>query len=330
VSKILTQEEIDALLRNVSQGQSISTVDEPKERSSHLYDFKHPDRISKEQLRTLRTIHDGFARTFGTYLSTILRTMVDINLLSIDQVAYSEYMLALSVPSCIYVISSKNLKGSGILEIAPHFALMLVDRLLGGSGSRVDRVREITIIEQNILKRVIDKALVILNDSWHHIVPVNLYVESFESNPQFVQIAPASETAAVIFFEIVVRDMTLPLNICFPYFVLEPILQHLADESWMTLTRRRGSLTEIFDIKSRLQLTPLVLTAQLGQARIRLRDLLELRKGSVLALADRQDQELKIIINRRVKFWGVPGISNNRKAVKIMRRVSPYEEVIHE
>ncbi|MFH1010060.1 MAG: flagellar motor switch protein FliM [bacterium] len=330
MSKILTQEEIDALLRNVSQGQSVSAIEESKERSSHLYDFKHPDRISKEQLRTLRTIHDGFARTFGTYLSTSLRTMVDINLLSIDQVAYGEYMLALSVPSCIYVISSKNLKGSGILEIAPQFALMLVDRLLGGSGSRVDRVREITIIEQNILKRVVDKALVILNDAWHHIVPVNLYVESFESNPQFVQIAPASETAAVIFFEIVVRDMTLPLNICFPYFVLEPLLQHLADESWMALTRRRGSVQEVSDIRARLQLTPLVLTVQLGQTTIRLRDLLNLQQGSILALNERRDQELKIRVNGKVKFWAMPGTSNNRKAVKILRRVSPYEEVIHE
>ena len=105
MSKILTQQEIDALLSNVAQGQSIETIEEQKERPTHLYDFKHPDRISKDQLRTLRTIHDGFARTFGTYLSTNLRTMVDTNLLSIDQVAYSEYMLALSVPSCIYVIS---------------------------------------------------------------------------------------------------------------------------------------------------------------------------------------------------------------------------------
>ena len=329
MSKILTQEEIDALLRNVSQGQSVSAVEESRERPTHLYDFKHPDRISKEQLRTLRTIHDGFARTFGTYLSTILRTMVDINLLSIDQVAYSEYMLALSVPSCIYVISSKNLKGSGILEIAPQFALMLVDRLLGGSGSRVERVREITIIEQNILKRVVEKALVVLNDSWHHIVPINFYVESFESNPQFVQIAPASETAAVIFFEIVVRDMTLPLNLCLPYFVLEPLLQHLADESWMTLTRH-GPVGEITDIQARLQLTPLVLTVQLGQAMLRLGDLLNLQEGAVIALKDRRDQELKIIMNGKVKFWGIPGIVNNQKAVKILRRVSPYEEVIHE
>jgi flagellar motor switch protein FliM len=329
VSKILTQEEIDALLRNVSQGQAVAAVEESRERPTHLYDFKHPDRISKEQLRTLRTIHDGFARTFGTYLSAILRTMVDINLLSIDQVAYSEYMLALSVPSCIYVMSSKNLKGSGILEIAPQFALMLVDRLLGGSASRVERVREITIIEQNILKRVVDKALVILNDSWHHIVPINLYVESFESNPQFVQIAPASETAAVIFFEIVVRDMTLPLNICLPYFVLEPLLQHLADESWMTLSRHRP-VGETADIHSRLQLTPLVLKTQLGQATLRVRDLLNMEKGAVVKLHDRRDQELKITVNGKVKFWGIPGIANNQKAVKIVRRVSPYEEVIHE
>lgn len=330
MSKILTQQEIDALLSNVAQGQSIETIEEQNERPTHLYDFKHPDRISKDQLRTLRTIHDGFARTFGTYLSTNLRTMVDINLLSIDQVAYSEYMLALSVPSCIYVISSKNLKGSGILEMSPQFSLMLVDRLLGGSGSRVDQVREITTIEQNILKKVVDKALVILNDCWHHLVPINLYVESFESNPQFVQIAPASETAAVIFFEIVVRDLTFPLNICFPYFVLEPLMARLTDQSWMTLVQRQGSIDETNNIKARLKLTPLEMKVQLGQVVLQLRDLLNLQKESVLVLPDRRDQELKILVNGKVKFWGMPGLVNRRKGIKIERCVSPYEEVIHE
>jgi len=330
VSKILTQKEIDALLSTVGQGQGIHSFEESKERPTHLYDFKHPDRISKDQIRTLRTIHDGFARTFGTYLSTSMRSMVDINLLSIDQVAYSEYMLALSVPSCIYVISSKNLRGSGILEISPAFALMLVDRLLGGSGSRLDQPREITVIEQNILKKVVDKALVILNDCFHHLVPINLYVESFESNPQFVQIAPASETTAVIYFEIVVRDSTFPLNICFPYFVLEPVMPRLTDQSWMTLIHRRGTTHETKNITTRLQLTPLALTVQLGQTTFRLRDLLTLQKGSALVIGDRRDQELKILVNGKVKFWGAPGIVNRRKAVKISRRVSPYEEVIHE
>ena len=330
MSKILTQQEIDALLSNVAQGQSIETIEEQKERPTHLYDFKHPDRISKDQLRTLRTIHDGFARTFGTYLSTNLRTMVDTNLLSIDQVAYSEYMLALSVPSCIYVISSKNLKGSGILEMSPQFSLMLIDRLLGGSGSRVDQVREITVIEQNILKKVVDKALVILNDCWHHLVPINLYVESFESNPQFVQIAPASETAAVIFFEIVVRDMTFPLDICFPYFVLEPIMARLTDQNWMTLVQRHGTIDETNNIKARLKLTPMELKVQLGQVILQLRDLMTLQKESVLVLPDRSDQDLKVLVNGKVKFWGVPGVVNRRKAIRIERCVSPYEEVIHE
>jgi flagellar motor switch protein FliM len=172
VSKILSQEEIDALLTNVAKTQSFDELEEARERAVHLYDFKHPDRISKDQLRTLRTIHDGFARTFATYLSSTMRTMVDVNLLSIDQVAYSEYMMALSEPSCIYIISSKSLKGSAIIELGTNFALIVVDRLLGGSGKKADQIREVTIIEQNILKKIIEKALVVLNDVWHHVTPI--------------------------------------------------------------------------------------------------------------------------------------------------------------
>ena len=130
MSKILTQEEIDALLKSVSTTPTFEAVETKSERPVHLYDFKHPDRISKDQLRSLRTIHDSFSRSFGTYLSSMLRTLVDINLLSIDQATYSEYMLALSVPSCIYIIASKNLKGAAIMEISPQFALTVVDRLL--------------------------------------------------------------------------------------------------------------------------------------------------------------------------------------------------------
>ena len=137
-------------------------------------------------------------------------------------------MLSLSVPSCIYIIASNNLKGSAIVEVSPQFALIVVDRMLGGNGSRSGNIRELTIIEQNILRKMMETALNILTDSWRHVTRLNLYIESFESNPQFVQIAPSSETAAVVSFEILLRDMTFPMNLCFPYFVLDPLIQNLS------------------------------------------------------------------------------------------------------
>jgi flagellar motor switch protein FliM len=325
MSKILTQEEIDALLKSVSSAQTFEPTAESKEKPVHLYDFKHPDRISKDQLRALRTIHDSFSRSFGTYLSSMLRTLVDINLLSIDQATYSEYMLSLSVPSCIYIVASKNLKGSAIMEISPQFALTVVDRLLGGSGNRVGNIRELTIIEQNILRKMVESALSILTDAWRHVCRLNLYIESFESNPQFVQIAPASETAAVVSFEIIIRDMTFPMNLCFPYFVLEPLIQNLST-GWSNVATKRLSTRERDGLRTGVRLTRLPVIAQLGTVKVHMSDLARLRVGDVVRVDERRDEGMKIWIDGKVKFWGEPGISKLKKAVKIMRRVTEMEE----
>ncbi len=326
MSKILTQEEIDALLKSVSAAQTTFEPSvENKERPVHLYDFKHPDRISKDQLRALRTINDSFSRSFGTYLSSMLRTLVDINLLSIDQATYSEYMLSLSVPSCIYIVASKNLKGSAIMEMSPQFALTMVDRLLGGTGNRVGSIRELTIIEQNILRKVVESALSILTDAWRHIYRMNLYIESFESNPQFVQIAPASETAAVVSFEIIIRDMTFPMNLCFPYFVLDPLIQNLST-SWASVATKRLSGREFDGLKTGIRLTKLPIRAQLGSIRLKMTDVARLRVGDVVRLEERSDESLKVWVDGKVKFWGEPGISGMKKAVRIVRRVSAIEE----
>ncbi len=326
MSKILTQDEIDALLKNVASAQSFDPVGDVKERPVHLYDFKHPDRISKEQLRALRTIHDAFARSFGTYLSGTLRTLVDINLLSIDQATYSEYMLSLSVPSCIHIITAKGLKGSALLEISPQFAMTVVDRLLGGTGARIGAIRELTVIEQSILRKMVDAALLVLADAWKHITPLNYYVESYESNPQFVQIASSSETAAVVSFEIIMRDMTYPMNICAPYFVLEPLIQDLST-NWSSASLKKASRRESDNLVKRIGLTRLPLSANLGTVNLTMHELLQMKCGDIVKANERHDEFLKLRVDGKVKFWAEPGKSGLHHAVKIIRRVTDLEEI---
>lgn len=329
MSKILTQEEIDSLLRNVASGDAIEAVSGAGEKPVHLYDFKHPDRISKDQLRALRTIHDGFARAFGTYLSGTLRTLVDINLLSIDQAAYSEYMLSLSVPSCLYIVSSNQLKGSVILEVSPQFSLLVVDRLLGGLGSRQEILREMTIIEQTILRRVIESGLASLSDAWRSVQPMSLYVESYEANPQFVQIAPASESAVVISCEIVVRDFTYPMNLCFPYFVLEPMMSNLTT-GWTNMSTKLIRPEEKNELVERVRLSKLSLRAQLGSTMLNMHDYLSLKIGDVLMLDQRTEDPVKVWVDKKVKFWAEPGKAKHQQAIRITRVISDQEEIVHE
>jgi flagellar motor switch protein FliM len=213
--------------------------------------------------------------------------------------------------------------------MSTEFGLMVVDRLLGGTEARVNIMRELTIIEQSIMSRVVDSALSTLMDAWRNVSDLGVYVESFESNPQFVQIAPASETAAVISFDIVVRDNSYPMNLCFPYFVLDPLIQNLST-NWANVGTKRLRPSEHDEMINRVRLTKLPLKVQLGSATLNMSDYLNLHVGDVLRLDQRTDDPMKIWIDDKVKFWGKPGNSNLKRAVCITRRINNLEEIVHE
>jgi len=317
VSKILSQEEINALLSTV-------TSDHPQEEAQegdqevHPYDFKHPERISKDQVRTLRTIHEGFARMFGTYLSTTLRTMADIKLVSIEQVTYLEFTMAMSEPSCIYVLNFEQLKGRGVLEVSPGFVFLAVDRLFGGTGHVLEPTREVTVIEQNLLRKIVERGLAFLEEAWQHISPLEATIETIETNPQFVQIAPASETVVVIFFQINIRDLDFSMKLCFPYFVLEPVLKKLNIQGWMLLMQNKQAGGDTERIKQSLQRTRVPVTICLGREKVLVRDFMDLQVGDVIRLDRKMDEPLDVMVKDRPMFYAKPGRCGSRKAVKIV------------
>src|SRR3989304_5049428 len=177
MSKILSQDEIDALLSGEGigaggGGPAAETAEEDqKEKLVSLYDFKHPNRVSKDQLRTIQTIHESFARGFATHLSTRLRSLVDIDLTSVDQLTYSEFIMSMADPSAVYIFNIKELEGDAILEISPQLVLYIIDRSFGGEGGVIQEAREITIIEQNVMKKIVDNALEQLVRAWQNITP---------------------------------------------------------------------------------------------------------------------------------------------------------------
>ncbi|MDK9698989.1 MAG: flagellar motor switch protein FliM [bacterium] len=329
MNKILSQEEIDALLQNVSKGKSIDVVTKSEKKIS-LYDFKHPDRISKEQTRSLRSIHDNFARLFATFLSTSLRTLVDVNMLSIDQVTYSEYTMSLSVPSALYVLSLKNIEGKALLEISPQFLLFVVDRLLGGQGETDIESREITAIEQTVCKRVINNAVATLNDVWMQIVDLGVDYESFETDPQFVQIARGSETIAIVFFEIRMRGTTFTMNFGYPYYILEPLLQRLSSQSMIQQGKRKPTEEDIQSLRDRVVTSRIPITVQLARTKISVNDFIDFKEGDVLELEQPIHGELPVLVNGRLKFFSVPGTMGRKKAIRITRLLDPDEELIYE
>ena len=317
MAEVLSQEEIDALLKNVSSGRMRQAEGDSDKDSTYLYDFKHPNRVSKDQLRNLRTIHDSFSRMLATYLTTLLRTIVDVNLLSIDQVTFLEFTMAMSNPGCIWVFKVENYEGKGILEMSPDLMLLTIERLFGGEGKQSGEPRSLSVIEQNVAGKIIDKILNIYNEAWAKATPIETKMVTFEMNPQFAQVAPASETAVVMFLEISVRNNTFPMNICFPYYVLDPIIQKLAADNWVGLAMMHRTEEDREKAEFSLRQSDVNLKVYLGETKISVQELLELELDDVLVLDAKADKPIKIIVGDRARFLGSMGKIGKKLAVRV-------------
>jgi len=333
MAEILSQKEIDALLSSVSAeepGEVHEEAAEAEAKAANVYDFKHPNRVSKDQLRTLQTIHETFAKTFNAYLAVRLRTIVDINLISVDQLQYSEFILSISDPSCIYIFRVEELNGVAILELSPNLVLYIVDRLFGGKGQTTEEARPITTIEQTVMKKIIEKAMENLSTAWQQVAPLTFILEGFESNPDVVQIAPPGETVITISLEIKIQDTSSLMNVCFPYLILEDIISKLNVQHFISMSKKETSEEQLVTIQERLRLTSLPIIAYLGRTEITVNDLLDLNVGDVIRLNKRVEDLLEISIGGNKKFFGRPGIKGKKKAIKIVRSVTDDDIEEHE
>jgi flagellar motor switch protein FliM len=314
VSKIVSQEEVNALLNNPTLNKTDPVL---FTKNVKIYDFKHPDRISKDQLRALKTIHSNFAKSFGTFLSTKLRTTVDMNVMSVDQLTYSEFTMMMASPSCIYIIGLGQDSGRIIIEFSPELVFFIIDRLLGGRGDVLDEMREITIIEENVLKKIVKMAIKQLDISWQHVQTLSPHVVSFETNPQFVQIAPASEPSIVISFNVKIHNFNSIITICFPYFVLEPVMPKLNIQTWIKYKQSGLKIEQKTVIQEKLQNTKVELCARLSSKNVKLEDVMRLEIGDVLVLDKKVDNKFQIQLEGRPKFLCRPGMFGKNIAVKI-------------
>jgi flagellar motor switch protein FliM len=338
MSDVLSQSEIDSLLSEMTTG----TVDVNDVLSGRQlvkgditnYDFRRPNRISKNQVRTLQTVHESFAEVFGYYLVSKLQTVVSITVTSVDQLFYSEFILSVSNPSCLYVFEIEGTDGSGILEISPQLALTIMERLLGGSADMQAKPRSITPIEQAVIRGVAEHALFDLSNAWRSITELTFKFQRLEMEADFVQIAPSSEIVVVISFDVNVGVHTYLMNLCFPTFALEEVLARLTRQQ-VTTTAVKLSPNRIREniniMHQQMASTYLPVIAELGKAAITVRELMELKTGDVLKLSKRINHEIEIIIGGKRKLAARPGTIEGKKAVRITRPLTEedlYEEDI--
>ena len=317
MSKLLSQDEIDALLNSTSSQGSQAAVPE-KQVEARLYDFKHPDRVSKEQLKILRNIHDNFARLVGTYLSNALRTMIDVKVPTIEQVTYLEFTMSAASFTYMYVFDITNLDGSAILETDPNFSFFIIDRLFGGTGNVVNRTEQApTIIERSVMNNIAERILEYLKEAWQQIDILQPNILTFETNPQLVTVAPASETMIVLNFPIAARDHEFFLILCFPYFMLEPILKKINSNNYMAMLKKEPNEEDQRNLSRAIEHTNVTLSIELGKMMIDVEDFIELRENELILLDTKITEPLVGRIQKQKKFNVVPGKIGKHKAVRI-------------
>lgn len=331
--EILSQEEIEALLASLSSSEEtaqtaaglpgsvaqvpgVAKTDRRAPIAYEVYDFRRPDKFSKDQLRTMQMLHETFARLFSSTLSAYLRAPVHIDLISVEQIPYDEYIRAIT-SSLINIFSMQPLSGQALLEIEFDVIISMIDRLLGGPGTVVKRPQPaLTDIERPLVENVVDRALGALRTAWEGIVSFTPIREGMETSAQFVQIVPPNDIVVSILFEIRVGETHGAMSLCIPYLLLKPILSKLSAQRWFSGSKRAPSQHAAL-IAQQLQQTRVPLVAVLGSTRLTLRQILELKEGDVVLLTRRTNEPIDIMVGNRVKFRARPGLRGKQVVVQV-------------
>ena len=272
----------------------------------------------KIRCERLQNLHEGYARQFSTTLTNFLRTFVEIELVSVDQLTYSEFIMSISNPSCIYLFKMDPLNGTAILEINPSLVFFIIDRLFGGQGRPSEQNREMTLIEQNVMNRIVERSLMDLKYVWEHVGIFSPKIENYETNPQFAQIAPPGETVILISLEVRMQNASGLMSLCFPYMLLENVINNLSGESWMSSQSASTDETKAV-LEEEIQDIELNMSTVIGKASLKVRDLLQLQHGDILCLDKPFDSDLAVQIEGKTKMSGRSGLVGRKKAVKITK-----------
>jgi flagellar motor switch protein FliM len=339
LSDILSQDEIEALLSSLSDGgggggsspagetgakaEASSVQSSVSKRTSsrsavayEVYDFRRPDKFSKEQLRTLQMLHETFGRLAGTNLSGLLRTNVSIDLISLEQVPYEEYLRSIS-SSVFTIFSIPPLSGQAAIEMEFDLIFTMIDKLLGGPGRSVKR-QNLTDIEEPLFHQVVSKMFMALKSAWEGVVIVNPSIEEIETSAQFVQIAPPSDIVVSILFEVRVGDAHGALSLCIPYMVLKPITAKLSAQKWFAATsNRKQTVAHRTALTNQLASAPVDVTVRMGKCGISVKDFLLLRQDDVIRLNQKVKQDMVMTVANQDKFHGIPSKNGNSIAFHI-------------
>ena len=333
MADILSQEEIDALLE-VAEDDSIENKDLDSsdilnKKQVTLYDFKRPNRVSKEQLRAFRGIHDKMARNLSSQISAIMRSIVEIQLHSVDQMTYGEFLMSLPSPTSFNIFSMRPLDGSGVLEINPSIAFPMIDRLLGGNGEPYEVNREFSDIELSLIDTILRYVMSNLKEAWSSVTEIYPAVDAKESSPSVIQIVAQNEIVIMVVMEITIGHSSGMMNICYPVISLESVLSRLASRDLM-LSETNSKKSRNKELQVLIGGALVNVSAMLGSARLSLEEVLELQVGDTIRLDRVADDTIIVNIDERDKYIAEIGLQRYRKTIKIKDIIETEKDKVKE
>ena len=328
----LKQEEDSDLLLSEEQDASSGRQDSLALSRSYkikIYDFKSPDRFSKDQIRTLQMIYENYCRTVSTTLSTYLRKFTSMHVSSIDQISYEQFTKTVNTPSTLAVIDMSPLQGSAILEIPPVITFSFIDRLFGGEGNVIKDFRELTDIEFSVLESVISRLLSNLREVWANIVDLRPKIERLEGNVQFLQLLPPNDTVALINLETKVGEVEGTILFCLPYIILESIMNSLSARSiYANYSQTQGESYQ--EVRQHTMKLPINLSVEIKSLKLTINEILNLKKDDYIHLDKKIKDNFIMKVEDEAKYVVVPGVKDKKMAVKIVDYVREENKVIRQ
>jgi flagellar motor switch protein FliM len=317
MSQILSQNEVDALLKGISGGELETEQGIMPEEGveTSVYDLTKPDKIVR--LPKLVIITDKFSRTFRITLSNTIRKLAEVSFESSDVKRFDEFLKEIPVPANINIFNMDPLRGFNILLIDSVLVFYFVDVLFGGTGSDKTKVegREFTSIETTVIQKI---ARIILDDwskSWESFVSIKSEYVRSEVNPQFAMVVPPNDLVITINFNIEIENAAGVITICVPFTNLEPIKEKLMGDSFLEQSEKDPFWQKI--IRNKIQNAEVVLNVELGTTELKSRDLINLSVGDIIPLNKFTADDLDIYIGGTKKYTGQPGTFHGNNAIQI-------------
>lgn len=315
---VLSQNEIDSLLAALSTGElDADEIKENDEKTVKEYDFARPSKFSKEHLRTLEMIFEHYGRLLSTNLPVYLRKNVQVEVLNSEAVTYSEFSNALSNPVLLGIVNFAPLQGNIIIEMASNLGYLFVDRMLGGRGDSMDKMRDFSEIELLIIERIMVVCINLLKEPWANVVDLHPRLERIETNSQYAQIISPSEMIAIVTINLKIGEIEGLMNVCLPYITVEGVMDKLNTKYWYSNLQNQDDTDYTEAIETLIRRAQIPIKAVLGNSSISVNDFVTLQPGDIIRLDRKAEEELDIYVGNICKFTALPGSAGDNYAVRV-------------